>query len=72
MSDTYVMKFEAAVIPVSDVDRAKAFYLGLGRRLDADFPIDEHFRIVQLTPAGARSGRQHLAAAADHRTDPRA
>ena len=31
------MKFEIVVIPVSDVDRAKRFYGGLGWRLDADF-----------------------------------
>ena len=44
------LKFEVTVLPMADVDRAKAFYEGLGWRLDADFPIDEHFRIVQLTP----------------------
>jgi catechol 2,3-dioxygenase-like lactoylglutathione lyase family enzyme len=44
------LKLEVTVLPVSDVDRAKAFYEGLGWRLDADFPIDENFRIVQLTP----------------------
>jgi predicted enzyme related to lactoylglutathione lyase len=31
------MRFEIVVIPVSDVDRAKHFYSGLGWRLDADF-----------------------------------
>ena len=31
------MKFEIVVIPVSDVDRAKGFYSGLGWRLDADY-----------------------------------
>jgi catechol 2,3-dioxygenase-like lactoylglutathione lyase family enzyme len=44
---------EAVVIPVSDVDRAKDFYLGLGWRLDADFPFDNGFRVVQLTPPGS-------------------
>jgi catechol 2,3-dioxygenase-like lactoylglutathione lyase family enzyme len=44
------LRFEVSIIPVSDVDRAKAFYLGLGWRLDADFPIDESYRIVQMTP----------------------
>ena len=50
------MKFEAVVIPVSDVDRAKAFYESLGWRLDADLGKDD-FRIVQFTPRapGARS-----------------
>ncbi|HEY2167593.1 MAG TPA: VOC family protein [Jatrophihabitantaceae bacterium] len=52
------LKFEAAVLPVSDVDRAKAFYVGLGWRLDADFPIDETFRIVQLTPPGSPASIQ--------------
>jgi catechol 2,3-dioxygenase-like lactoylglutathione lyase family enzyme len=33
-------KLEAVVIPVSNVDRAKEFYLKLGWRLDADFPFD--------------------------------
>jgi catechol 2,3-dioxygenase-like lactoylglutathione lyase family enzyme len=44
---------EAVVIPVSDVDRAKSFYTGLGWRLDADFPFDNGFRVVQLTPPGS-------------------
>ena len=35
------MKLEIVVIPVSDVDRAKAFYARLGWRLDADFASDE-------------------------------
>jgi catechol 2,3-dioxygenase-like lactoylglutathione lyase family enzyme len=44
------MKFEVAVLPVADVDRSKAFYQGLGWRLDADFPFDNGFRVVQFTP----------------------
>jgi catechol 2,3-dioxygenase-like lactoylglutathione lyase family enzyme len=47
------MGLEAVVIPVSDVDRAKAFYEGLGWRLDADFAPSADFRIVQLTPPGS-------------------
>jgi len=47
------MKLEVAVIPVSDVDRAKKFYAGLGWRLDADFPFDNGFRVVQFTPPGS-------------------
>jgi catechol 2,3-dioxygenase-like lactoylglutathione lyase family enzyme len=47
------LKLEVVVIPVSDVDRAKEFYGGLGWRLDADFPFDNGFRIVQFTPPGA-------------------
>ena len=47
------MKLEVAVIPVSDVDRAKEFYKKLGWRLDADFPFDNGFRVVQFTPPGS-------------------
>jgi catechol 2,3-dioxygenase-like lactoylglutathione lyase family enzyme len=44
---------EVVVIPVSDVDRAKRFYEGLGWRLDADVAAGDDFRIVQLTPPGS-------------------
>jgi catechol 2,3-dioxygenase-like lactoylglutathione lyase family enzyme len=47
------LKLEAVVVPVSDVDRAKAFYAGLGWRLDADLAPDNGFRIVQFTPPGS-------------------
>src|SRR6202171_3389926 len=47
------MKFEVIVIPVADIDRAKAFYGTLGWRLDADFPFDNGFRVVQFTPPGS-------------------
>ena len=47
------MKLEVAVIPVSDVDRAKRFYDGLGWRLDADFTVGNEFRGVQFTPPGS-------------------
>jgi catechol 2,3-dioxygenase-like lactoylglutathione lyase family enzyme len=47
------MKLEVVVIPVSDVDRAKEFYGSLGWRLDADFPFDNGFRVVQFTPPGS-------------------
>ena len=47
------MKLEAVVIPVADVDRAKKFYSSLGWRLDADFPFDNGFRVVQFTPPGS-------------------
>jgi len=47
-------KLEVVVIPVSDVDRSKAFYGGLGWSLEGDFgPFDNGFRIVQLTPPGS-------------------
>ncbi len=47
------LKFEAAVIPVSDVDRAKRFYGDLGWRLDADFVVGDAFRVIQFTPPGS-------------------
>ena len=47
------LKLEAVVMPVSDADRAKAFYAGLGWRLDADFSFDNGFRVVQFTPPGS-------------------
>jgi catechol 2,3-dioxygenase-like lactoylglutathione lyase family enzyme len=46
-------RLEVVVIPVSDVDRAKAFYLALGWREDADFAKSADFRVVQLTPPGS-------------------
>jgi catechol 2,3-dioxygenase-like lactoylglutathione lyase family enzyme len=50
---TVDFKLEVVVLPVSDVDRAKQFYASLGWREDADFPIREDFRIVQMTPPGS-------------------
>jgi catechol 2,3-dioxygenase-like lactoylglutathione lyase family enzyme len=47
------MRLEIVVLPVSDVDRAKQFYVGLGWRLDADFVADDDFRVVQLTQPGS-------------------
>jgi catechol 2,3-dioxygenase-like lactoylglutathione lyase family enzyme len=44
------MKLEVVVLPVSDVDRAKAFYENLGWRLDGDFTVSEDYRALQLTP----------------------
>jgi catechol 2,3-dioxygenase-like lactoylglutathione lyase family enzyme len=46
-------KFEIVVIPVSDIDRAKAFYAQLGWRLDADYDNGSDFRILQFTPPGS-------------------
>lgn len=45
-------KLEVVVIPVSDVDRSKAFYTKLGWRLDADF-AGEGWRVIQFTPPGS-------------------
>ncbi|HEY6758443.1 MAG TPA: VOC family protein [Baekduia sp.] len=52
------MRFEVTVLPVSDPDRAKAFYQRLGWRLDADFPIDDHYRVIQFTPPGSPASIQ--------------
>jgi catechol 2,3-dioxygenase-like lactoylglutathione lyase family enzyme len=52
MSTNVDLKLEVVVIPVSDVDRAKAFYERLGWRLDADLGGGD-FRIVQLNPPGS-------------------
>jgi catechol 2,3-dioxygenase-like lactoylglutathione lyase family enzyme len=46
------MKLEVVVVPVADVDRAKAFYAQLGWRLDADF-AGEDWRVIQFTPPGS-------------------
>jgi catechol 2,3-dioxygenase-like lactoylglutathione lyase family enzyme len=46
-------KLEVVVVPVSDVERAKKFYSGLGWRLDADFTAGDAWRVVQLTPPGS-------------------
>jgi catechol 2,3-dioxygenase-like lactoylglutathione lyase family enzyme len=59
VSDTGVarvdLKFEVAIVPVSDVDRAKEFYTRLGWRLDDDLVMGSDFRVVQLTPPGSAS-----------------
>ncbi|AUX80466.1 VOC family protein [Sinorhizobium fredii] len=47
------MKLEVIVVPVSDVERAKAFYANLGWRLDADFAGDDGYRVIQFTPPGS-------------------
>jgi len=46
-------RLEVIVIPVSDVDRAKAFYARLGWRLDADFASGDDWRVIQFTPPGS-------------------
>ena len=59
------MKLEVITIPVSDVDRAKAFYTNLGWRLDADF--NHGGRGIQFTPPGSECSIQfgtHLTPAA--------
>jgi catechol 2,3-dioxygenase-like lactoylglutathione lyase family enzyme len=50
MSGSVDMRLEVVTVPVSDVDRAKDFYLSLGWRLDADIVVGDNFRVVQVTP----------------------
>jgi catechol 2,3-dioxygenase-like lactoylglutathione lyase family enzyme len=47
------LRLEVVVVPVSDVDRAKAFYANLGWRLDADVVRGDDLRLVQFTPPGS-------------------
>lgn len=49
------LKLEVVVVPVSDVDRAKAFYEKLGFRLDIDYARNEEHRVVQFTPPGSEA-----------------
>jgi predicted enzyme related to lactoylglutathione lyase len=47
-------KLELVVVPVSDVDRAKAFYTdNAGFNADHDYVVSEQLRFVQLTPRGS-------------------
>ena len=51
---TMQMKLELVIVPVSDVDRAKAFYTEtLGFHVDFDQQVNENLRFVQLTPQGS-------------------
>lgn len=48
------LKLELVLIPVSDVDRAKAFYTEkVGFHLDVDHRAGDNFRVVQMTPPGS-------------------
>ena len=48
------LKLELVLVPVTDVDRAKAFYVErLGFSLDVDHQPNEAFRVVQMTPPGS-------------------
>ena len=51
-------RFEVTMLPVADVDRAKAFYQRLGWRLDIDFEPFPGARGVQLTPPGSAASIQ--------------
>jgi catechol 2,3-dioxygenase-like lactoylglutathione lyase family enzyme len=72
------MKLEVVIVPVSDVDRAKAFYEKVGFRLDIDI-VNENFRGIQFTPprseasiifgkgvTSARAGSAELVIAVDN------
>jgi predicted enzyme related to lactoylglutathione lyase len=72
------IKLEVVIVPVSDVDRAKAFYEKVGFRLDIDHVANENFRAIQFTPprseasiifgkgvTSARSGSADLVLAVD-------
>ena len=51
---TVDMRLEVVVVPVSDVDRAKAFYSEkVGFNVDVDQRIGDRFRVIQLTPPGS-------------------
>jgi len=58
LQNNYDLKLEVVVIPVSDVDRSRAFYERLGWRLDGDFNYDNGFRVVQFTPPGSAASVQ--------------
>jgi catechol 2,3-dioxygenase-like lactoylglutathione lyase family enzyme len=51
---TVPMRLEIVVVPVSDVDRAKSFYQGLGWRLDADVG-GGGYRLIQMTPPASNA-----------------
>ena len=50
---TATWKIELIPVPVTDVDRAKAFYEKIGFNADVDRPVHENLRFVQLTPPGS-------------------
>jgi len=52
------VRFEVTPIPVTDLDRAKAFYQSLGWRLDIDYQFSEQVRAVQFTPPGSPASIQ--------------
>ena len=62
---TVPVKFESTPIPVTDFDRARAFYQRLGWRLDVDLQLSEQLRVVQFTPVGSAASIQFAPAGAD-------
>jgi predicted enzyme related to lactoylglutathione lyase len=53
MSDELTMRLELVTVPVTDVDRAKAFYEQVGFNADHDHTVSDEIRFVQLTPPGS-------------------
>ncbi|MER7947511.1 VOC family protein [Streptomyces sp. NPDC096079] len=47
------IKLELVAVPVTDVDRAKAFYEKVGFHADHDVPVNDDIRFVQMTPPGS-------------------
>jgi catechol 2,3-dioxygenase-like lactoylglutathione lyase family enzyme len=47
------MKLELVAVPVTDIDRAKEFYVKVGFNADQDQRVNENLRFVQLTPPGS-------------------
>jgi catechol 2,3-dioxygenase-like lactoylglutathione lyase family enzyme len=53
------MRIELIQVPVSDIDRAKSFYVEkVGFNADHDYQVNESLRFVQLDPPGSTSGAQ--------------
>ena len=53
MNGQLTMKLELVQVPVTDVDRAKAFYVAAGFTADHDHAVSDELRFVQLTPPGS-------------------
>ncbi|MBP2583225.1 MULTISPECIES: VOC family protein [unclassified Streptomyces] len=47
------IKLELIGVPVTDIDRAKAFYEQVGFHADHDIPVSDEIRFVQMTPPGS-------------------
>ena len=67
---TVPMRFEVTMLPVADVDRAKAFYERLGWRLDIDFKPTPDTRGVQFTPPGSPASIQFAEGPTTTMTEP--
>ena len=47
------MRLEVVTVPVTDIDRAKEFYLSVGFNADHDHTVSDDVRFVQMTPPGS-------------------